>query len=93
MEKDIMTRSIIKSQGKFCEALLLFYILYNYRFDNNENYNDTKYNSSKEDELSFPDYVAPQVHYRGAKRGATNQGFKGRTDRGRFSGFSSLQED
>lgn len=45
------------------------------------------------EELSFPEYKPPQVHYgRGAgggkKRGSTNQGTQGKANRGRFAYFT-----
>lgn len=40
--------------------------------------------------MSFPEYKPPTATYRGgAKRGSANQGIKNRTDRGRFSYFTT----
>lgn len=47
-----------------------------------------------ESNMSYPEYKPPQATYRGGtKRGAANQGMKARTDRGRFSFFSTSHED
>ena len=43
--------------------------------------------------MSFPEYKPPQVSYRGIKRGSANQGIRARTDRGRFSYFTTTHED
>jgi hypothetical protein len=47
-----------------------------------------------ESDMSFPEYKPPSATYRGStKRGSANQGMKGRTDRGRFSYFSTGHDE
>jgi hypothetical protein len=60
---------------------------------NREEYGYGAQKEKDEDDMSFPEYKPPQVQYRGgARRGASNQGMKGRTDRGRFSYFTSSHD-
>lgn len=44
--------------------------------------------SQDEDELSFPEYKPPQVHYRGGAKRGSAQGKQPRATRGRFAYFS-----
>ena len=63
------------------------------KYGNDSDQHEAPMNNHEEDELSFPEYKPPQVHYRGKhKRGSANQGKQPAAGGGRFAYFNEEHE-